>query len=129
MTKNPCQITINTVVDGEETRSNKQGELSVFENGAEIVYHEENALVSIRFEGKGATITRKGDYSLYLPLEQGVQTEGALGLGSSQGAVAIDTHKVEFSAKESNLLAVLHYDLLLGKERQQMRLRLYAKGE
>ena len=129
MAKIPSQITINTVVDGEETKSSKQGEFTVLENGIEIVYYEENAKVSVGFDGKGAIVTRKGDYSLRLPLQQGVQTEGALGLGASQGLVVIDTHKVEFSTKEKNVLVILHYDLLLGNERQQMRLRLYAKGE
>ena len=122
-----CRIVINTTVDGCETQTVREGEMLLTSLSATLVYHEENAEVSVVFENGVAKIERRGDYALSLKLKSGEITQGGIGLGNSQGEIQAYAYKVAYSLGKDSVLAVLHYDLIIGKERQEMKLRLHAK--
>ena len=122
-----CKVTITTAVDGRETEFSCKGELALSAYSATLRYRQENADVSLVLDGETAKIERVGDYSLRLFLKNGRESEGALGLGDSGGNIQIFTHRVVYSIGKNSLLASLRYDLLFGKERQEMNLRILAR--
>ncbi len=122
-----CRIVINTTVDGCETQTVREGEIFLTSLSANLVYREENAEVSVVFENGETKIERRGDYALSLHLKSDEITQGGIGLGNSQGEIQTYAYKVAYSLGKDSVLAVLHYDLIIGKERQGMKLRLHAK--
>ena len=122
-----CRIIINTTVDGCETQTIREGEMLLTSLSATLVYREENAEVSVVLENGVAKIERLGDYALSLILQGEEITQGLIGLGNSQGEIQTYAYKVAYSIGKDSALAVLHYDLIIGQERQEMKLWLHAK--
>ena len=122
-----CRIFINTTVDGRETQTVREGKICLNSLSVTLAYREENAEVSVVFEKGETKIERRGDYALSLHLKNGEITQGGIGLGNSQGEIQTYAYKVAYSIGKDSLLAILHYDLIIGKERQEMKLRLHAK--
>ena len=122
-----CNLTITTSVDGRETDFSCVGELGLTAHSATLRYTQENASVSLVLEGESAKIDRIGDYSLRLFLKRGEESDGALGLGGSDGEIKVFTHRVAYSIGQDSILASLHYDLIFGEERQEMKLRILAR--
>lgn len=122
-----CKFTITTAVDGEENTLIKQGNIDFSQDAVVLRYDEEGARVYITLQKGRAMIVRQGDYSLSLPLEEGKQTEGALGLGGADGKISLQTYTVKY-AKEGKLFKLaLRYDLIFPQdERQKMQLNLRA---
>ncbi len=123
-----CSITLYSTI--EETRSTTHviGTLHVHENGAELHYIDGGAKVTVSATPTCVKIVRRGDYTLSLPLQSGRTTTGTIGIAGSEGVVAIDCQKVEYSVKNGTFLLLAQYELVFGKERQKTSLRLYAKG-
>lgn len=122
-----CRIIIHTTVDGRETQTIREGKMSFTKLSAILVYREENAEVSVIFENGATKIERRGDYALSLILKSAETTQGSIGLGNSQGEIQTYAYKVAYSIGKDSVLAVLQYDLIIGKERQKMKLRLHGK--
>ncbi len=120
-----CKLTIRTTVDGQESKVVRMGKLTVEEEKILLFYREENAQVQLLLCGDKATVERKGDYELYLPLEKG-DSVGRLGLGGSTGELPLATHCVDYAYKGGKLTLSLVYDLGFGKEKQRMQLQITA---
>ncbi len=123
-----CRLTITTVADGNESTISRKGEFDLSLEKITVCYREENALVRITLQGEKAEMERRGDYDLSLRLHRGEKTEGCIGMGGSEGAISLYAHKVAYSVGKDSLLLSLHYDLLISGEKQEMKLRLYAKA-
>lgn len=124
-----CRITITTAADGRETQFVRAGSMRLFPFPCEIIYREENAEVRITLEKGVATVQRTGEYTLSFLLKEGERSEGTLGIAGAVGSVQAVTHKLAFSVQKDSLLLSMHYDLLFGEEKQEIKLRLYAKAE
>ena len=122
-----CKITLTTSVDGKETQIVRKGSVSLSLSRAVVSYREENAFLTLIFEKESVKLQRRGDYSLSLLLKQGETCGGTLGFGGSVGDIRVYAHKIGYSIGKDSLLASLHYDLIFGEERQEMKLRLYVK--
>ena len=121
-----CYVMISTTADGVENEITREGKMELFPRAATIVYREENALVKFSVHGDKATITREGDYTMHLDLEKGKTTLGSLGIGGSVGEVGTHAYEIAYRITEDFFVASLHYDLLIGEERQTMKLRLLS---
>ena len=122
-----CKVTITTAVDGRETEFSCVGTLDLSARIVKLCYSEENASVSLILDGETAQVERNGDYSLRLFLKRGKENEGALGFGENAGQIKVYTHRVAYSIGRDSVLASLHYDLLFGEDRQEMKLRVLAR--
>lgn len=122
-----CKITLTTSVDGKETQIVREGSVSLSLLKTVVRYKEENAEITLIFEKESVRLERRGDYALCLLLRQGEISKGTLGFGESVGSIRVYAHKINYSASKDSLLASLHYDLMFGEERQEMKLRLYVK--
>ena len=122
-----CKITLMTSVDGKETQIVRTGSILLSLSKTVVCYEEENAEFTLIFEKDGVRLERRGDYALSLHLKQGEISQGSLGFGESFGNMRVHAHKITYSTSKDSLLAALHYDLIFGEERQEMKLRLYVK--
>lgn len=123
-----CDISITTVASGEKTSFSSKGEMSLSALEARIFYEEPSAKVSVTLKKETATIVRQGDYTLSLPLKRGEMTTGSLGIGGNEGEIQVYAYKVEYSIRENSVLALLHYDLLMGGGKQEMKLHIVARA-
>ena len=121
-----CTISIATTVDGQQTTAKYHGNMQVSASLVRLIYTEENAKVDILLSATHGEIVREGDYSFQLPLKTGETLQGKIGINGNQGEVGVYTDKIAFSTSENGLLAQLHYHLIFGQERQDMRLRIHA---
>ena len=124
-----CRLTIVTAVDGQETEFSTEGELVLSVKDIYIRYRQDASVIELRLQGETAYIKRCGDYSLSLELRRGEKTKGLLGIGGNEGGIEVCTHKVAYSQGKDSVLASLHYDLLIGAEKQKMKLRIIARTE
>ncbi len=124
-----CKITLTTSVDGKETQIVRTGSISLSLSQTLVRYQEENAVLTLIFEKDSVKLERRGDYGLSLLLKQGEYSNGTLGLNGANGNMRVYAHKISYSIAKDSLLASLHYDLIFGEERQEMKLRLYVKTE
>lgn len=122
-----CDLTIVTTVDGTQNRIVREGEILNSFTSVELRYREENAFVIVRIKGESAEIERQGDYSLRLHLERGKECEGSIGIGGNEGSIQVFTQEIAYSAKEDSVLLKLQYSLLIGSEKQDMKLLIMAK--
>lgn len=122
-----CQVMISTKADGKGNEIICEGEIELFLRAANLVYHEENALVRLSIHDDMAEIVREGDYTMQLVLQSGKTTKGKIGINGNHGDVLTKTHSVEYKITEDYVVAHLFYDLLIGTEKQKMELRLLAK--
>lgn len=124
-----CDISITTVADGKKTSFSAKGEMLLSAYKAQLAYREEQSRVQVYLETETAMILREGDYTLRIPLKRGEMTSGTLGVGGNEGEIKAFAYKVEYSIREDSLLAILHYDLLFGEGRQEMKLRVVARAD
>ncbi len=122
-----CKLTIETAVDGKETKIVRMGKIENSEAGIFLRYREENAEVELRIEQKTALVLRKGDYSMRLPLVEGRTSEGSLEIGGSAGTLAIRTKQIRAVRQCNKTEIILRYHLDFGQEIQDMRLRIQAQ--
>lgn len=122
-----CKVSITTTVDGQENSITREGKLFLAVGSALLEYNDQTAVVHLKVDGERAEIERCGDYSMRLVLEKGKLSDGSLGIGDSQGEIRTFAHKINYSIAKNSLLLLLHYDLLIGKEVQKMKIRLTAK--
>lgn len=122
-----CQLTITTVTDGKETHFTTAAQAEITAINAKIEYMENDTQVLIEVEENTVKIFREGDYTLHLTVQEGVLTQGTLGIGGSNGALSVLGKKVNYSLQKDSLLLSMQYDLLFGDERQEMKIRLFAK--
>ena len=125
----PCQMTITTVADGNQNSITRKGLFDLSLDKSVVCYREENAVVRIELQGETAVLERQGDYSLRLHLVRGEECEGYIGMGGSEGGITTYAHRINYSIGKDSLLLSLHYDLLISGEKQEMKLRLYAKAD
>ena len=125
MTMQTCKFTILTSADGQERTTIKQGEIDFSGEFVLLRYQEEGVFVEVHLQKGKATIIRRGDYSLLLPLEQGKQTEGRLGIAGSDGKIALQTHSIKYVKEGKVFRLFLRYDLLFSQdEKQKMQLNI-----
>ena len=124
-----CKVSITTTDGGKESKIIRAGELDARESQASLVYREENALVSIKFEKERVEIVRNGDYTLRLFLEKDGFGKGWLGIAGGEGEIQTNTRKLSYSLNKNGLMALLHYDLIISGEIQEMKLRISAQTE
>ena len=124
----PCQLTITTIMDGNENSIIRKGTFALSLEKCVVCYREENADVQIVLQGETAFVERRGDYTLRLMLQRGKESVGVIGLGGADGEIVTYAHRVAYSMGKDSLLLSLHYDLLISGETQEMKLRLYAKA-
>lgn len=122
-----CKLTITTTVDGVENSIVREGEMELSLSKTLLRYREENAFILIQLEGECAEIERRGDYTLHLHLKRGEKDAGIIGLGGMDGAIETFAHRVAYSVSKDSLLLSLHYDLIIGGEKQEMKLRLLSR--
>lgn len=123
-----CQVALTTTVDGKKTRVTRKGNLLISDNQTRITYEEENAFIAVCIENGIVTLTRKGDYSLYLRLEKGKTLDGSLGLGGSEGAIQVKTERIGYFFSKNEVVLDLKYVLLAG-EPQNTRVKIEARAE
>lgn len=123
-----CDISIITTVDGEKSSFSCKGNMELSVCGAQLFYSEPNASVKVVLDKETAKVIRQGDYSLALPLQRGAMTVGTLGIGGNEGEIQVYAYKIEYSIRENAVMAILHYDLLMGEGRQEMKLRIVARA-
>lgn len=122
-----CRLTITTQANGEENSIFRKGKMQILPLSAQIEYEDENAKVCLKLENNDVYIERQGDYTLSIPLREKMKTDGKIGIGGSNGNVGVYAHKVSYSISKDSVLLVLHYDLLFGEEKQEIKLRLLAR--
>lgn len=122
-----CRLTITTVADGQENSIVRVGALDLAFGRVVVQYNEDQAKVCISLQGERAILERNGDYSLRLQLTKDAEDIGYIGMTGTTGEIRTYTKKIAYSTTKDSLLLSLHYDLIFGEERQEMRLRLYAK--
>lgn len=122
-----CRVTMATVADGKKTEIIRDGKMFLADNRAELVYTEENATITLVFDKGAVYIERQGDYTMRLTLKKGEKCNGMLGIGGAEGQVQTQTSRLAYSLTENSLMLSLHYDLFVGNEPQNIRLRLFSK--
>ena len=122
-----CRLTITTVVNGEESSILRVGKMKLMPLSAELSYKEENADIHLKVENNCAWIERQGDYTLFLPLKEQELRQGTIGIMGSEGEVGVFAHKISYSIGKNSLMLSLHYDLLFGDEKQEMKLRILSR--
>ena len=122
-----CKVSITTTDGGKEHKILRLGELDVQDGKITLVYQEENALVSLKFEKERVEIVRNGDYTLRLFLEKDGLGKGWLGIAGGEGEIQTNTHKLSYSVNKNGLMALLNYDLIISGEIQEMKLRISAQ--
>ncbi len=121
-----CTLTIRTTVDAQTTKIERNGRMERTE-GVRLVYEEEQATVEITVQREGGVLERKGDYSLYLPLQVGKTCKGRMSLGGSEGEISVRTRKIFQTYTDKGVQLIIHYQLLFGRERQEMQLEIDAE--
>ena len=122
-----CRLTITTVTDGKETHFTTDAQAEITAINATIEYTENGTQVRIEVEKNTVKISREGDYTLHLIVQEGVLTQGTLGIGGSEGTLSVLGKKVNYSLQKDSLLLSMRYDLIFGDEPQEMKIRLFAK--
>lgn len=120
------KLTIATITDGKETQTIRVGGLEVNESALTIFYKEENAETTLTIESGKAEVVRRGDYGMQLFLKEKEIKKGILEIGAGKGEIETYTHGVKFSIKENKVMVTLVYDILFGKEKQEMQIRVLA---
>ena len=122
-----ASLTIATTIDGKETLISPKGTLIESADGLIIDYQDGEAEAKIVIEKGKATISRKGDYGMCLPLVKGERTQGELTIAGSVGKIELFTHLMEYSQKSNKYLITLGYDIFFQGEPQKMQVRILAK--
>lgn len=121
-----CALRIKSIVEGQENVFSLGGRIEKSEKDIKLFYQEEESKVQVTFQDGKAWVDREGDYSLKLPLIEGLITQGTLGINGNSGNLDIFTHWIEYSLLNGKLSARLRYDILLGENAQEMELLIQA---
>ena len=121
-----CDLTLKSIVDGEETSFYAEGRVEEFGDKIKLCYREEPAIIHVTFHDGKAWVDRDGDYSLRLALVEGEVTKGELAINGNVGELEIRTHAVACLYQGDQLSARLKYDILLGDSAQEMELLIQA---
>ncbi len=124
-----CKVTITTTVDNQKTKIVRNGRIDTHSTSIRLAYAEEHAEVLLTCGEGEVEIERRGDYTMRLRLKKGETREGSIGIGGNEGGVRTRTSRVYYAATEGVFTLVLHYDLIVGKETQRMRVRIDAEIE
>lgn len=122
-----CNLTLKSIVDGNENLFSVEGRLETFGDKIKLCYREDPAIIHLVFHDEKAWIDRDGDYGLRIALVEGEQTVGEIAIGDNVGELEIRTHKILFDYFGDGLKARLRYDILLGDGVQEMDLYVEAK--
>ena len=125
----PCRIEISTKADGKETRVVKAGRMQLSSTSLALFYEENGGQVELTMQNNVVEISRKGDYSMFLRLEKCRITDGFIGVNGQSGKMQTYAKRVAYALNEKSALLSLHYDLLIGEEPQEMKLRIFAQYE
>ncbi len=128
------KLTIATGVDGGvESLSTYDADMEITPFSAFLRYTDNGAFVRLRLENDEVSIEREGDYTLSLRLKEGERFSGKLGVSGSFGELETQTKMLNYSiktVKNTSFLLALKYDLLFSNgEKQEMKIRLFAKTE
>ncbi len=121
-----CRLSITTSVNGEESSIIRQGTMELMPLSAKLFYQEDNARICVFVKDNSVRIQREGDYTLSLLLQESIKNQGSIGILGSEGGIEVFAHKVNYAIGRDSLMLSLHYDLLFGQEKQEMKLRLLA---
>ncbi len=121
-----CALLIKSIVDGKENVFSLDGRIEKSEESIKLYYREQESATQVTFQDGKAWVDREGDYSLQLPLIEGLITQGRLGINGNTGDLDIFTHSLSYSLQNRQLTARLRYDLLLGDNAQEMELLIQA---
>ena len=121
-----CALRIKSIVDGQENIFSLDGKIEKSEKDIKLFYREEESESQVTFQDGKAWVDREGEYSLKLPLIEGLITQGTLGINGNSGNLDIFTHCIEYSLLNGKLSARLRYDILLGENAQEMELLIQA---
>ena len=95
---------------------------------AEIQYEDGDALSSVCVDSNGVKISRKGEYTMELNLQEGETTISRLGFGGSIGKIPTYTEKISYSLTGNSILLSLKYALKFSEDEiQKMKIRLMAR--
>ena len=75
--KKKCSLLLKSIVDGKENLFSLEGMIEESKEGLQLFYREEEAETQVIFQDGKAWVNREGDYSLHLPLAEGLITKGA----------------------------------------------------
>jgi uncharacterized beta-barrel protein YwiB (DUF1934 family) len=125
MDKN-CVLLLKSIVDGSENVFSLEGRIEKSEDAIKLFYREEGANTQVIFQTGKVCVNREGDYSLRIPLVEGLITKGELELNGNTGELDIFTHGLSYSLSNGQLTARLRYDILLGDNAQEMELLMQA---
>ena len=103
-----------------------EGRIEKSEDAIKLFYREEGANTQVIFQTGKVCVNREGDYSLRIPLVEGLITKGELELNGNTGELDIFTHGLSYSLSNGQLTARLRYDILLGDNAQEMELLMQA---
>ena len=123
-----CTLTVATTIDGKETQISRKGEITDLGNCLLLSYQDDGAQTTLKVAKDSAEITRKGDYSTYLPLKKGEKTQGSLGILGNIGELLLFTYLTEYSQKSNKYLITLRYDILTEGDPQETRVRILVKA-
>ena len=124
--KKKCSLLLKSIVDGKENLFSLEGMIEESKEELQLFYREEEAETQVIFQDRKAWVNREGDYSLHLPLAEGLITKGELGINGNTGDLDIFTHALAYSLSNAQLTARLRYDILLGDSAQEMELLIQA---
>ena len=123
-------VNIVTTTDGKASEISRRAECTFGLNSARICYREESASVQVILQDGCVDILRKGDYGMSLHLVEGETSAGTLEMGGKAGELCIAVDRIGYSVTAKSLLLKLQYAILFGEEeKQEINLRLYARGD
>ena len=125
----PCNLTIITSIDGEESVFSTDGEMELSPQSASICYTQEDSSVHILIKNARISIERTGGYVLRLDLEKNKAIGGVVGLPGAEGRIEATAHKIGYTVKEKSLLLSAKYTLRFDSGAQDMSIRLIARGK
>lgn len=126
------KLTIATQIDGgAEKVSSFDAELEIQPLNARIQYVDNGSLVSVQLQKDEVTIERTGEYTFLLRLKEGERLPASLGVLGNVGDLTAYTERLNYSIKtekSESILLIIKYDLLFASgEKQEMKIRLFAK--
>ena len=121
-------LTLITIADGKETRETHEAEVELTDSSAVLRYQTEDGVSRIMVRNGYAEVERKGEYALFLPLQESAITQGSLFVGESSGSISLSTDSVQYSQNETGIMFRLKYQLLFNEEKQEMRVSGYARS-
>lgn len=123
-----CTVRILSAIDEKTSLYASNGELFVSDLGFDLSYVMDGETVLLKSANGTISMTRQGDYGLYLPFCEKEITKGLMRVSSSQsGTLDIKTNQAKYSYSDGKLSVLLEYELLFSKnEKQKTTVRINA---